>query len=203
MLVFIDESGDPGFKLSKGSSQLFAAAMVIFATAQAAELTAVAIDGLAKRLRIKPEFKFSSCKVDVRDEFFGLVARHEFSVRAIVVPKAVIYSQHLRTNKDDFYRYFVRSLIRYDNGRLRRAKVVVDGSGDRIFRRDLQSYLKNQTPTGCVDKLVFKNSKNDRLIQLADMVVGAIVRSHRTDRADARRWRDMIEHRIEDEWIFR
>jgi hypothetical protein len=30
MLVFIDESGDPGFKLDGGSSPVFVAAMVIF-----------------------------------------------------------------------------------------------------------------------------------------------------------------------------
>ena len=30
MLVLIDESGDPGFKLTKGSTQHFVAAMVIF-----------------------------------------------------------------------------------------------------------------------------------------------------------------------------
>ena len=30
MLVFIDESGDPGFSLERGASPIFVAAMVIF-----------------------------------------------------------------------------------------------------------------------------------------------------------------------------
>lgn len=203
MLVFIDESGDPGFKVAKGSSPLFAVAMVIFENSAAASNTGTAIDHLAETLRIKPEFKFSKSRADVRDEFFGLVGRHQFSVRAIVVPKDVIYSEHLRSCKDDFYKYIVKSMIRYDNGRLQGAKVVVDGSGDRLFRKDLQTYLRRETPPGCIKKLTFKNSKSDRLIQLADMCIGAIVRSHRKDRADADRWRKMIARRIEDEWVFR
>lgn len=177
--------------------------MVIFESVEAAERTSKAIDEVALRNRVKPEFKFSNSRAIVRDDFFETVGHLPFSVRAIVVPKAVIYSEHLRRNKEDFYRYFVKSMIRYDNGRLQGAKVVVDGSGDRLFRSDLQSYLRRETPAGCIYKLVFKNSKSDRLIQLADMCVGAIVRAHRQDRADADRWRKMIARRIEDEWIFR
>lgn len=30
MLVFIDDSGDPGFKIEKGSSSVFVIALVIF-----------------------------------------------------------------------------------------------------------------------------------------------------------------------------
>lgn len=203
MLVFIDESGDPGFKVAKGSSQLFAAAMVIFDTADAAERTSKALEQLAKDVGHKTEFKFSSCRSEVRDAFFTLAARQDFSIRSIIVPKTVIYSPHLRSNKQSFYRYFVKSMIRYDNGRLRSAKVIIDGSGDRMFRRDLQTYLRRETPDGCIERVTFKNSKSDRLIQLADMIVGAIVRSHRTDRPNAHRWRAMIADRIEDEWIFK
>jgi hypothetical protein len=34
VLVFIDESGDPGFKLERGSSPVFVVAMVIFQTSE-------------------------------------------------------------------------------------------------------------------------------------------------------------------------
>jgi hypothetical protein len=47
MLVFIDESGDPGFKLAKGSTAAFVALMVAFSDAQAALDTQVAIEVLA------------------------------------------------------------------------------------------------------------------------------------------------------------
>jgi hypothetical protein len=59
MLVFIDESGDPGFKVSKGSSPLFAVAMVIFADGNAAPQTNRVIVTAKERPRVKPEFKFT------------------------------------------------------------------------------------------------------------------------------------------------
>jgi hypothetical protein len=43
MLVFIDDSGDPGFKIGKGSTSHFIISMVIFADELEAEKTAVAI----------------------------------------------------------------------------------------------------------------------------------------------------------------
>ena len=43
MLVFIDDSGDPGFKLAKGSSAIFVISCVIFDDELEAEKTSVAI----------------------------------------------------------------------------------------------------------------------------------------------------------------
>jgi hypothetical protein len=67
MLVFIDESGDPGFKLNKGSTASFTAALVAFRDHEQARLAQQAIERLAERLRIRPEFKFSKCRPEVRD----------------------------------------------------------------------------------------------------------------------------------------
>ena len=39
MLVYIDESGDAGFRVDRGSSPVFVAAMVIFDSADDAALT--------------------------------------------------------------------------------------------------------------------------------------------------------------------
>lgn len=41
MLVFIDDSGDPGFKLQKGSSLIFVIGCVIFDDELEAEKTAI------------------------------------------------------------------------------------------------------------------------------------------------------------------
>lgn len=202
MLVFIDESGDPGFKVTKGSSPHFVAAMVIFESVAAAASTAKLIGDLRVSLRVYPEFKFSSSRGAIRDAFFRVVADCPFIVRAIVVPKQVVYSSHLRSRKEEFYRYFVKSMIKNDGGWLQDAKVIIDGSGDRTFRRDLKAYLRKETPTGCIRDVLFKSSRNDALVQLADMCVGAIARSYRTDRNNADRWRDMLRRRINDVWEF-
>jgi hypothetical protein len=91
VLVFIDESGDPGFKVQKGSTPDFTAALVAFQDVEQARLAQKAIEAMAARLRVYPEFKFSKCRPEVKDAFFAAVLPYKFYVRAIVVQKEKIY----------------------------------------------------------------------------------------------------------------
>jgi Protein of unknown function (DUF3800) len=203
MLVFIDESGDPGFKLSRGSSDVFVAALVAFQDAERSMAAHAAIDGLARRSNLTTEFKFNKSRHIVRDAFFEAVQPCDFRVRAIVVQKERIYSAHLRTHKEAFYSFFVRSMLTFDRGLLQRARVIIDGSGDREFKRELSSYLRRQLEPGVLHKVRFNNSANDRLVQLADMCAGAIARSYRIDRDSPDRWLRMLRPKIDDVWVFR
>jgi hypothetical protein len=65
MLVFIDESGDPGFKFKKGSTPVFTAASVAFHDHKRARITQAAIESVAARLQIRPKFKFSKYSDEV------------------------------------------------------------------------------------------------------------------------------------------
>jgi hypothetical protein len=202
MLVFIDESGDPGFKVDRGSSPVFAAAMVVFPDRAAALHTDRVIAQALDELRAYPEFKFNRCSDERRDAFFDRVLQCNFCVRAIVVQKDVIYSDRLKGEKEEFYRYFVKSMVKFDDGLLANAKVIIDGSGERIFRQDLERSLKRYSD-GAVKSVKFADSRKDRLVQLADMTVGAIARSYRADdRKNAGRWRRQLAPKIENVWDF-
>jgi Protein of unknown function (DUF3800) len=203
MLVFIDESGDPGFKLKKGSTPVFIAALVAFRDPKQARCTQAAIEAAAARLHIRPKFKFSKCRNEVRDAFFEAVRPFNFCVRAIVVQKQVIYSAHLRSKKEAFYSFFVKSLLKFDGGLLKSARIVIDGSGDRTFRSELGAYFRRHLGAGKVKSIRFRDSESDRLVQLADMCAGAIARSYKTDKDDRYRWRSMLGSKIEDIWEFR
>ena len=205
MLVFIDESGDPGFKISKGSSPIFVTSMVIFDTPEAAQLAQFEIETLRLELQVKPEFKFSKLYYPHKDRFFETVGPLQFRTRSVVVRKERIYSEALRTVKESFYKFFVRCMLQHDGGALVDAKVVIDGSGDRQFKRTFGSYLRKHLDSGRVKKVEFRDSKNDPLVQLADMTAGAIARSYRLDRADSNRWRSQLLRagKIENVWEFR
>lgn len=202
-MVFIDESGDPGFKVSKGSSPAFVVALVAFSDADVAMKAQAAIDAVARAHGIKPEFKFSKARADIRDAFFEAVIPFNFCVRAIVVEKEKIYSNYLRSNKENFYSFFVKSMLKFDNGLLKDAKVVIDGSGERTFKKELSGYLRRHTARGAIRSVRFSDSRSDRLIQLADMCTGTIARSYRENRSDADRWRQMLAPRIENIWEFK
>ena len=198
MLVFIDESGDPGFKLAKGSSPVFVAAMVVFNNHDEAALAQKRIREMLGTVHRRPEFKFNNCRDEVRDHFFRKLADCEYSVRAIVVRKELIWSERLRNDERSFYSFFIKSMMKFDNQTLRRAKVFIDGSGDRMFRESFLGYLKQSTSEGAVGDIKLRNSKSEPLLQLADMCVGAIARSYRTDRGSPDRWRKAINEKIDD-----
>ena len=122
MLVFIDESGDPGFKLDKGASAIFVAVMVVFDRDADAAAAQLAIEQSAARRIHKPEFKFNKCKDEVRDLFFEAVRNCNFTVRGVVVRKELIRSDRLKSDKEKFYAYFVRSMLSYDDDLLRHAE---------------------------------------------------------------------------------
>ena len=201
MLVFIDESGDPGFALDRGSSSIFVVAMVIFDDGESAQTTETVIRKAMADLRVRPEFKFNKSRAEIRDAFFAAVRDCPFMVRAVVVRKDLINSTHLRANKEDFYRFFLRKVMENDGGTLENAKVVIDGSGDHAFKKMLTTSLRRHIGPK-LKKIKFANSKNDPLIQLADMCVGAIARSYKEDRKVATRWRKMLAPRINDVWDF-
>jgi hypothetical protein len=153
-------------------------------------------------LSIYPEFKFSDSRDAVRDEFFRRVTDQRFEVRAVVVHKPSVYSAHLREHKERFYNYFVKTLVKYNANAMSAADVRIDGSGDRVFKRELNAYLLREAPTGCVNSVRFIDSRRDYLIQLADMCVGVIARSYRADRSDPGRWRKMLLPRLSNVWEF-
>ncbi len=178
--------------------------MVIFPDSAAADRAATTIKEVRQKTRHKAEFKFSNCSNSVRDEFFDQLRNEGFSVRAIVVDKRKIHDVHMRTDTEDFYRYFVRLLLTHDNKTLKNARIRIDGSGDRKFRRELNRYLRSHAADGRIHSVTMKDSSNSDLIQLADMCAGAIHRhyKHQNDRGNAGRWYQKLKPRLEDIWTF-
>ncbi len=56
MIIFIDESGDVGFQIAKGSSKTFTVALVIFDDLLDAEETALRIKRLRQKLNKSAKF---------------------------------------------------------------------------------------------------------------------------------------------------
>lgn len=200
MLVFIDESGCPGFKFTRGSDPIFGIGMVIFANRDAALYTESVIAKVRQQTKHKPEFKFSKSSHDLRDAFFQSVVTCPFTIRAILVRKEAMHSSHLRSRTDSFYSFFVKMLMAHDDDVLDSARVRIDGSGSREFQRSLSTYLRRELGER-VREVKLSDSAADPLMQLADMCIGAITRAER-DRGQATRWKEMINPRISDIWHF-
>lgn len=208
MLVFIDDSGDPGFKVGKGSTECFVIAMVIFFDPLEAERTALAIRELKRELRFPDdvEFKFFKSSNNVKVRFFEKMRAFNFTIRCIVVKKELIHSQELRSNKNSFYAYFIKEVLKHSGNEILNAKVRIDGSGDRMFRKSFLTYLRRELVregTPIMENCKLVDSRTNALIQLADMVAGSINRAATDKRPNAKLYKQIIQKKITDEWPFR
>ena len=206
MLVFIDDSGDPGFRIEKGSSKVFVIAMIIFKDELEAEKTSVSIKELRRKLKISDyfEFKFNKANKKFRNAFIEDVRKFGFTIRAIVVKKDAIRSLRLRSYKEDFYNYIIMQVLKQSSS-VKNSKLRFDKRGEKTLRNSLRVYLSRELDNK--NKKVFRNlkfvdSKQNTLIQLADMVAGSIY-SFYTEKDKIYLEKFKNSKRIEDIWEFK
>lgn len=207
MLVFIDDSGDPGFKVGSGSSKTFVIVLIIFDDELEAEKTALKIKELRRELTGKDtyEFRFNKCRKDWRRRFLSAIASCDFKYRAIIFPKDVIYGEELRSNKVSFYNYAIKTVLKHHGGTLQDAKLRLDGHGNRELRKNFSVYLRrelNEPNQRVFLDLKFRDSKKDVLIQLADMIAGSLRRYYDAEKDDYQTYRAIILKKKDDEWRF-
>lgn len=199
MLMFIDESGDAGLKVDCGSSRYFIVALVAFEDHDEALAANERIDLLRREMGLPDrfEFHFNKLKPALRKQFLTVVAPFDFFYWGIVIDKAELIRRGLQF-KESFYQYACGMVFENAKPRLGNTIVVVDGSGSKDFRKQLKTYLarrlKDDTGKCVIKNVKLQDSRKNDLLQLADMIVGAIARSH-SGKADAREYRKLIAHR--------
>lgn len=208
MLVFIDDSGDAGFKLDRGSSLFFVITCVIFEDNLEAEKTSVAIKEYKRECKFSDntEFKFNGSSKNIRIGFFEKVDSFKFYIRSLVVDKRKIYSPELKNNKNSFYSYAIKQVLSHSNDEILDAKIKIDGSGDRTFKKNFISYLRRSLNTDhkrIMNNCRLINSKSNTLIQLADMIAGAVRRSYDIKKSDSAIYKAIFKKHVKDEWRFK
>jgi hypothetical protein len=195
MLVFIDESGCSGFKLTRGADAVFAIGMVVFESASDAARTQECIARFRRVVAHYSEFKFSKSSDRLRDAFFRAVSDCPFKIRALVLDRLRIGELPDALHGKTFHRFFLCELLRRAAGRLDGARITLDGDGNRIFERRLKAELRRQIHRGIIGVQI-EDSRTDELLQLADMCVGAVARALRPVGTD--RWLRLLDARIEE-----
>jgi hypothetical protein len=198
MLVFVDESGDCGIKGKKGSSALFVIAAVMFEENESAEacdrkISEIRRDCFNGRTQ---EFHFNKCCDKYRERFLSGIANHDFFYMAFVLDKSKLYGPGF-SYKEPFYKFTAKLLFENAKPYLRDAAVLIDRSGNREFRQQLESYLKRKINTDreIIRKVKTEPSHSNNLLQLADMICGAVARSFRDDKTDPNTFRRLVAHR--------
>ena len=201
MLVFVDESGDPGLKLDKGSSKYFIVTLVVFEDLKDAEDLDLRILLLRKEFGFhrRFEFKFNHLRSDYRIKFLEAISPYSFLYFGIVINKRKLFDKGFNY-KSSFYKYACSLVFENAKPYLNNATVIIDGSGSKDFRRQLKKYLKDRineerSEIRYIKKVKIEDSKRKNLLQVADMIVGSIGRSYKYEKKDCKVYRNIIDHR--------
>lgn len=199
MIVFVDEAGDTGLKLKQGSSQFFIITLVIFDEDDEALACDQRIALLRRELGVGQEFEFHFNETPrrIKDHFFKAIVPYNFFYVSTIINKKNFYGEGFKF-KNSFYKYACRLVFDNVKQYLEHAIVVFDGSGSRQFKQELATYLRkrmNDDATLRVRKVKMQDSKNNNLIQLADMVCGAVNLSLKSSEDENWEYRRLIGHR--------
>lgn len=200
MLVFIDESGDPGLKIDQGSSRYFTISLVVFEENDEAIACDQRIELLKREINwtSDSEFHFKSNSDKVRESFFRAVIPYSFFYYSIVINKDPnkLWGDGFK-DKMSFYKYACSLVFENAKDKLDNAIIVIDKSGNLDFRHQLEKYLKSKSNTNTkrIKKVKMQESKRNNLLQLADYVAGAINRSVSNKRKNKDKFRKMITKR--------
>ena len=205
MHIYIDETGDTGFKLDKGSSQIFCITILIFNEPKEIEKICQAIKILQEKYKFKTgeEWKFSRTSPDRRIEFLKTIAPFNFRVQAVVMMKKNITGPNLTTDKNSFYNYTCKLVLQYALKSMKEAKVIFDKCGNREFYTDMRHYLRNKCEMDHtkIKDILSRDSQKEIPLQIADMIAGAIGRQY-SDKKDKESYFKIIKPRIENLFIF-
>ncbi|WP_020475540.1 DUF3800 domain-containing protein [Zavarzinella formosa] len=185
MRIYVDESGQP--MVVKGSSPTFSLGCVIFESPDEAETCNLAIEELKKTLGVR-EFHYVNLTSATRRLFLQKVASFKFDYVVQTVIKQRL--KHGNWSKKGFFydriackladelEEYIRiahacRLTEHLNG-----KVICDKGPSPEFMRSMGEHFKSfkdEEGRSLIEKVSSQRSESNNLIQLADMIVGAVV----------------------------
>lgn len=198
MLVFIDESGDSGLKIEKGSSRYFTVGLVMFEDNDEALACDQRIQLLKRELGLSEntEFHFKRNSDKFKRAFLTAIAPYNFFYYGIIINKdpSKLWGDGFR-NKESFYKYACGLVFENAKEKLDKAIIIIDESGSLDFKRQLTKYLRRKMNGGVIKKVKMQRSCGNNLLQLADYIAGVINRSVQNKRKWADEYRKIIAHR--------
>ena len=200
MFVYLDETGDTGFRFERGSSRYFVITLLLIDDPIALQ---TAVDELRRSLGFaaENEFKFYKASEATRWAFLRMLRRQDFTARVLVIDKQQMTKPHMR-KRETFYNFLVQMVMQHDNGTIKDAMLILDESvQSKKSKQQLTTYLRkalNANPNRRkVREVRYHRSSADNIIQAADMLSGAIyARYHRGDAS----YFDYIRPKVSDLW---
>lgn len=195
-LVFIDDSGDPGFKSASSSNFVMAAA--VFIDPEVAFSMMQEMDEYRELLgwRYNHEFRFKKNPKNVVAELLRRLSKYDFQIYAIYIDKSMFRQITPVIDGEKLYNWTIKELLELmplDN-----VKITIDGRSSKENMQKTKSYLRREL-NGDKKKNInikFEDSVATDLLQLADLIAGSVNRALQPDKTDSKVYLDIVKSKI-------
>lgn len=193
-IIFIDESGDLGISIYRGSSKVFVICMLVFQGN-------LDLENANYQIR---KFKHSITKSDNYEVKFNKLNKKErllFLTYLSSIPFGISYIIWNKTGNFKVrklsYTEIISKLIIDNLSLIEGSTIYIDNLGYRVFLKELKASLKGiRSKYNLRYKLKFSDSKSNSLIQMVDIVSGSIYKSFQPDKNDAMAYIKIIKNKI-------
>jgi len=193
--IFIDDSGDTG--LSYSNTDFFIVAAVIVVDEKEKDLLVEAINLFRQNLGWVElhEFKFNKTKKEILINLIDSIKSYKYSAYAVVLDKREIDINRIEKGKFSIYSHLLKELL------LRVSKndqvVTIDGRNSKKYDKKVRVYLRRHLKDRGIlnSKFRFVDSRKDSLIQLADILAGAVASSYK-GKSDIKVFFDILNDKI-------
>lgn len=198
MLTFTfagDEAGDVSLNFEKGASRYFVPVLI---STQSPDTLRETLADLRQSLNMRPthEFKFHKmASTETRNQVFSALAHANFEAWALVVDKTRLPKIFENTDGITRYTHFVTELLSIIPVELQKnATLILDEFGSTPdLRTELRRAMIERQMPRLFKHVIIRSSNKESLIQVADLVAGAIMRRDTQNDSEAF---DMIERKI-------
>jgi hypothetical protein len=173
-----DESGDASFNFEKGASRYFV--MTVVAT-RSPDILRDLLQRLRRESGLVGRYEFGFHKLSaesLRQRVFSALAEADFEAWAILVDKAQLAESFKGMSGLDFYLFFVAELIQTipESKRLNGSLILDEFGHPDKTKEELKRILKNRHIKHAFRRISMRRSQSEPLIQIADLIAGAIWR---------------------------
>ncbi len=203
-LIFAgDESGDVSFNFGKGASRYFVMAVISTMDPQGLRQK---LDEVRRELNLPSRYEFGfnamGTSAKLREKVFGALKSMDFSAWAIIVDKTTLLDPFIAMRRLDFYLFFITELLQAIPAEQREGATLIldEFGGEPDLPLEFRRYMKRRNIPRHFNRVLTKRSQSEPLIQVADLVAGAIMRRDSHGEAQAfdaiaNKMKNLIEYR--------
>ena len=194
--IFIDDSGDTGFK--KDSSSYFLLAAMVVINENEKQALNDSIDNFRRNLGWADldEFKFNITNKRTILKLIDTVKEFNYKAHIMILDKRKINLNKIPKDKTSLYYRIINELLLKVT--LENPVITIDGRAGKSFSKEIRTYLRKILSDNGIhnSRVYLVDSRKNSLVQLADIIVGSVARSYNKEKADNQIYINALKSKI-------